>query len=1608
VREKDLGRLWAGLVSGVWVLLLFVAVFGVALNAPDGNVDLPITRELNSSSKPLSTYYSISASSEPPAVEWNKTYGGMNYEGAYSVQQTTDGGYIVVGATYTFGAGSMDVWLVKIDAGGTMQWSKTYGGSNWDGAYSASVQQTADDGYIIASSTSSFGVGKADFWLIKTDVAGNMLWNKTYGGVENDEHATGRQTFDGGYIIVGTTHSFGDSLGDVWLVKTDSAGNMLWNKTYGEPYPYGEDGRSVQQTNDGGYVIAGYDGKGDILVIKADSGGNLVWKKSYGGSNTEYAWSVQQTSDSGYTVAGWTASFGAGGIDAWFIKTDATGNIQWNKTYTGSEAIDEIYSVQPTIDGGYILAGFKGEAVSGKGDFWLIKTDNLGSVEWNQTYGGSDWECAYSVEQTNDGGYIVAGETQSFGAGGGVDFWLIKLAPEQGPGALIEDWTPQAWIGLAYLKYMLLQRGVTPVNLTRPITADLLHSFRILVITGLTVEYGYSQPYSSSEISAIKEWVSNGGSLLLDGDQHAWDQLNALSREFGIGFLDNVIQDPTNNYENDPRNPLIHVFYPHPVTYGLSQIVFAYGSSMVISNPAMALGFTDEDSVPANSPVLVSAQFGVGRVVAIGDGNAINDWGVQTPFDNMKLLRNMVDLLTARDDLSIVDVSPIQVILDAEALIADKRSAVRVDVLSTFPERVWAEIKITYDFARQSYTERGRYGNGTPIHPGLNRIYIAGGPALPGDSEPWQKPNEGQYLYWTSAGTDNNIKALIDPYNRVAEANETNNEKTISKKIVETSSLSILFVPVRFPDDPQGVFDRNILIGRMQTWLDFLRAVFPSSEVRSYMLWPPDVGPSVPDSPFPWPSWPRWLYMNVAGPWARTAEIWGYDRVVILIHNLERFYPPQDNIQLGEAIGMGCIPEDRVPVVIDPDLFTDEWAVAHEVGHTYYLWHPWDFGPAVYDAQRFWVAKRDYETELLTLMTYGSRTAGQYMPSQNLWIDKGRYDSDVKHRAWWNPFDKDVWNLLDQFRIGSDPEIVLVNGVLFKNGTAAIDSSWYRLSGTLDLYPEYTGNFSVALLDNNFQVLGEFHFNASFQYFVDNNGNLMTLASESVPFAFKVPFIDGTATIQIRNATDHILASRIVTSNSPAVSVTFPNGGEILAIGGNYTITWDAFDVDGDSLSYTIAYSDDEGLNWTPLAAGLHQKNYIWDTTVLSTASKYLIKVIATDGVNTGEDVSNSTFTVMLDLTRPITTDDYDGLWHTEDFTITLTASDNFGDIQATYYKINNDPEMSVQKSGQPYLTTEGSNNKLEYWSIDVAGNEETPHKILTDIKLDKTKPTANAGSDQIVHEDTLITLNGSSSWDNIGIQSYIWTFTDATTRTLLGANPKYTFATPGSYNITLKIIDEAGNYAIDIVEITVHDITKPVANAGLDQMVNEDTLVTCDGSMSSDNVGITAYTWTFTDMTIKTLTGAKPTYTFNTPGVYTITLNVTDASGNWATNTMTITVQDSTKPIANAGQNQTVNVGAKVIFDGGGSSDNVGIVSYEWNFGDGATGTGIVAVHAYTNPGIYAVTLIVEDAANNTATHQITVTVLTAEAFPLWVLGATAVTIAIAVTAVILWRRRK
>ena len=287
--------------------------------------------------------------------------------------------------------------------------------------YGFSVQQTEDGGYIITGETESFGAAWLDLCLIRTDSVGDTLWVGTYGGAGWERGNSVLQVSDGSYIVTGW-YDFGGGRGiDVWLIKTDSLGDTAWTKAYAGSND--ELGNSVQQTDDGGYITVGVVGS-EMYLLKTDSVGDSIWTRVYGGSGADEGKSVRQASDGGYVIAGWTDSFGAGAEDVYLVRTDSVGDTLWTRTYGGSGS-DRGYSVQQISDGGCIIVGWTESFGAGTLDVWLIRTDSLGDTLWTRTYGGTDSDYGLSVQQTQDRGYIIAGYTWSFGAGR-YDVYLVK------------------------------------------------------------------------------------------------------------------------------------------------------------------------------------------------------------------------------------------------------------------------------------------------------------------------------------------------------------------------------------------------------------------------------------------------------------------------------------------------------------------------------------------------------------------------------------------------------------------------------------------------------------------------------------------------------------------------------------------------------------------------------------------------------------------------------------------------------------------------------------------------------------------------------------------------------------------------------------------------------------------------------------------------------------------------------------------------------------------------------------------------------------------------------------------------------------------------------
>ncbi|MFH0917076.1 MAG: S-layer homology domain-containing protein [bacterium] len=377
----------------------------------------------------------IAVAATNPSVEWSAAYGGSGDEGARSVEQTADGGYILFG-TKELGNQVSAALLVKTDASGNWLWSATVdkGASN----SASDVVPTADGGYAIIASSHTPGLPETSKnWLIKTDASGNEQWSKTLGDGRYDLVNHIIQVPDGGYVITGKVDSTSGTDHDVWLFKTDASGKQQWSRAF--PTFGGGMFESVEaliRTADGGFALAGDTntfGSNEGWLRKTDAGGNLTWAKTYDHPSPLVRGAfhfVEQTGDGGYILAG--EQFHIGGIDAdaWVVKTDASGKKQWSKVYGG---VEDGYAgaVFALPGGGYLVGGVTWPQGQSGGDLWLFTLSPSGDQLWELVYGGGNAEFVWDGKRTADGGYVLAGLTGSFGAGGD-DMWLVKIQPGGG------------------------------------------------------------------------------------------------------------------------------------------------------------------------------------------------------------------------------------------------------------------------------------------------------------------------------------------------------------------------------------------------------------------------------------------------------------------------------------------------------------------------------------------------------------------------------------------------------------------------------------------------------------------------------------------------------------------------------------------------------------------------------------------------------------------------------------------------------------------------------------------------------------------------------------------------------------------------------------------------------------------------------------------------------------------------------------------------------------------------------------------------------------------------------------------------------------------------
>lgn len=362
-------------------------------------------------------------------------FGGPGNEAGYAIRATFDGGVVAAGYTDSYGAGSADAFLIGIDAGGQAQWQQTFGDASNDGA--RAIIALAEGGYALAGYTYSYVSRSADVLLARIDPFGTQVWARSYGGpLAQGGHAVARAP-DGGFLVAGYAATVSPGANNVYILKTDSTGNSIWSKTFGGTAV--DEAHALCPASDGGYIVIGDTwsygaGGADVYMLKIDANGNQLWQKMFGGSADERGNTVAPTDDGGYIIAGRTFSFGAGLLDMYLVKTDASGNLVWQETF-GGIASDEACGVAQTADGGYIVAGFTDSFGAGNFDAYLVKTDASGDILWQKTYGGAQDDGANCLTVDADGGFILAGWTSSFGHGGD-DLYLLRT---DSLGSLIND-----------------------------------------------------------------------------------------------------------------------------------------------------------------------------------------------------------------------------------------------------------------------------------------------------------------------------------------------------------------------------------------------------------------------------------------------------------------------------------------------------------------------------------------------------------------------------------------------------------------------------------------------------------------------------------------------------------------------------------------------------------------------------------------------------------------------------------------------------------------------------------------------------------------------------------------------------------------------------------------------------------------------------------------------------------------------------------------------------------------------------------------------------------------------------------------------------------------
>ncbi|MFX1474813.1 MAG: hypothetical protein ACFFCO_04940 [Promethearchaeota archaeon] len=387
----------------------------------------------------------IFASVEASTTSWSYAYGGVDYDNGYSVATCSAGGFITAGYTQSFSQSYIDLWVVRITEAGQVLWHQSYGGQEWDedtwspwtqGATGwFSIIQCQAGGFAITGQTPyepglwDYGGPRNDLWLVRLDETGTMLWNQTYGGIGEDWGNGVIECSDGGFLAAGMTRSFDFHEGELLLIRYDQNGQEMWHRYYGGPHK--DSAYSLVECQEGGFAVVGYTKQStqaepaDCWLLRVDQDGAMLWNRTYGGLGDDQGFSIVECEEGGFAIAGYTEI----GDDRqmWILRTDASGTPLWENTFGGPD-VDQGHAIIKYSAGGFVLAGFSLSNGPGTADVFVVGVSESGELQWSRIYGGPQDDFAFSLVESSNAELVIAGSTKSYGAGD-ADLWVIRVPP---------------------------------------------------------------------------------------------------------------------------------------------------------------------------------------------------------------------------------------------------------------------------------------------------------------------------------------------------------------------------------------------------------------------------------------------------------------------------------------------------------------------------------------------------------------------------------------------------------------------------------------------------------------------------------------------------------------------------------------------------------------------------------------------------------------------------------------------------------------------------------------------------------------------------------------------------------------------------------------------------------------------------------------------------------------------------------------------------------------------------------------------------------------------------------------------------------------------------